>query len=39
MIVHKLTTEQKNELVGKQFAADMKFNPTQDADNNWFISV
>jgi hypothetical protein len=39
MIVHKLTTTQKGKLVGKEYATDMKFNPTQDADGFWFISV
>jgi hypothetical protein len=39
MIVHKLTTTQKGELVGKQYTTDMFFNPTQDADGFWFISV
>lgn len=39
MIVHKLTTTQKNKLVGKQYATDCFFNPTLDANNVWFISV
>jgi len=39
MIVHKLTTTQKGKLVGKQYAPDSFFNPTQDADGFWFISV
>lgn len=39
MIVHKLTTEQANTLRGKEYVKDVRFNPIQDADGNWFISV
>lgn len=39
MIVGLLTPEQKEEINGKQFAADSYFNPIQDADNNWVISI
>ena len=39
MIVHKLTTEEKDLLIGQQYVTDMYFNPTQDANDNWFISV
>ena len=34
-----LTEEQKNQLVGQQYAPDSYFNPIQDEDNNWVISV
>jgi hypothetical protein len=34
-----LTEEQKNQLVGQPFAPDSYFNPIQDEDNNWVISV
>jgi hypothetical protein len=34
-----LTIEQKDLLVGQLFAPDSYFNPVQDADDNWFISV
>lgn len=30
---------QKNQLVGQQYTADSYFNPIQDADDNWVISV
>lgn len=33
-----LSIEEKDLLVGQQFAADMYFNPIQDNDNNWVIS-
>lgn len=39
MIVHKLTLTQKNKLVGKEFTTDSFFNPTQDANGFWFISI
>lgn len=34
-----LTEIQKDELVGQQYTTDSYFNPVQDADNNWVISV
>ena len=34
-----LTLEQKNLLVGQQFATDSFFNPVQDANDNWIISL
>jgi len=39
MKVAKLTLTQKNKLVGQEYATDSYFNPTLDADGNWFISV
>ena len=34
-----LTEEQKELLIGKWFAPDSHFNPVQDINDNWFISV
>lgn len=34
-----LTIEQKDELIGKQFMLDVYFNPIQDLNNNWVISI
>jgi hypothetical protein len=34
-----LTEEQKDELVGQEFMLDVYFNPIQDANNNWVISI
>jgi hypothetical protein len=39
MNVHILTLEQKEMLVGQMWNNQAYFNPTQDADGNWFISV
>lgn len=39
MNVLKLTEEQKNLLVGKEFRDSSCFNPVLDADGNWFISI
>ena len=39
MKVLLLTQEQKESIVGQQFAPDSFFNPIQDADNNWVIST
>ena len=39
MNVYKLTIEQKDQLVGQKWNEDVFFNPAQDADGNWFISV
>jgi hypothetical protein len=38
MKVRQLTEEQKNLLEGKMYDGVQFFNPTQDADGNWFIS-
>ena len=34
-----LTVEQKDELVGQMYAPDSYFNPIQDLNDNWVISV
>jgi hypothetical protein len=34
-----LTIEQKDQLVGQLYDDDSYFNPIQDIDNNWIISV
>jgi hypothetical protein len=34
-----LTVEQKDELVGQQYAPDSYFNPIQDNADNWVISI
>lgn len=39
MIVAILTQEQKEQLVGQEYTTDSYFNPIQDANNNWVISV
>jgi predicted protein tyrosine phosphatase len=39
MIVYKLTLEQAEQLKGVEYITDMTFNPIQDADENWIISV
>jgi len=38
MKVRQLTQEQKDQLVGQTYDGVQFFNPTQDADGNWFIS-
>jgi hypothetical protein len=38
MKVRKITIEQKDLLIGQTFDGVQYFNPTLDADNNWFIS-
>jgi hypothetical protein len=38
MTVRLLTEEQKDQLVGQTYDGVQFFNPTQDADGNWFIS-
>jgi pyrroloquinoline quinone (PQQ) biosynthesis protein C len=38
MKVRKITTEQKDALIGQKWDGIQYFNPTQDADGNWFIS-
>ena len=39
MEVGLLTEQQKDEIVGKMFAPDSYFNPIQDKNNNWIISI
>jgi hypothetical protein len=39
MKVRQLTAEQKDALVGQTYDGVQFFNPTLDADGNWFISV
>lgn len=39
MIVAILTTNQKDQLQGQQYTQDSYFNPIQDANNKWVISV
>ena len=34
-----LTEEQKDLLAGQEFMVDVYFNPVQDINDNWFISV
>lgn len=34
-----LTETQKDELVGQEYAPDSYFNPIQDLNDNWVISV
>ena len=39
MNVYKLTIEQKDQLNGQKWNNQAFFNPTLDADGNWFISI
>ena len=39
MIVAKLTPEQAKKLQGVQFIEDNYFNPIQDNEDNWIISI
>ena len=39
MEVGLLTEQQKDEIVGKMFAPDSYFNPIQDKNDNWIISI
>ena len=39
MEVYKLTTEQKNALIGATYDVIQYFNPILYADENWFISI
>jgi hypothetical protein len=39
MEVHKLTTEQAEQLKGIEFMPDNLFNALQDKYNNWVISI
>lgn len=34
-----LTEEQKELLIGQQFMVDVYFNPVQDNNDNWIISI
>jgi hypothetical protein len=38
MNIAYLTVEQKDQLVGQQYAADSYFNPILDANDKWVIS-
>ena len=38
-IVYMLTEEQATQLKGVEYTTDMTFNPIQDANGNWIISV
>jgi hypothetical protein len=37
--VYQLTPEQADQLRGVQYVADMTFNPIEDANGNWIISI
>jgi hypothetical protein len=37
--VYQLTPEQADQLIGVQYVADMTFNPIEDANGNWIISI
>jgi hypothetical protein len=39
MIVAKITQKQAEELTGVQFIQDNYFNPIQDKNGNWIISL
>jgi hypothetical protein len=39
MIVAKITPQQAEELTGVQFIPDNFFNPIQDKNGNWIISL
>lgn len=39
LYVGLLTKTQKNELVGQLYAANSYYNPIQDLNDNWIISV
>jgi len=39
MIVAKITQEQADELKGVQFVPDNYFNPIEDVNGNWIISL
>jgi len=39
MNVYKLTETQKNALISQTYDGIQYFNPSLDADNNWFISI
>jgi hypothetical protein len=37
--VYQLTPEQADQLRGVEFVVDMTFNPIEDANGNWIISI
>ena len=37
--VHLLSVSEKDEITGQSYAPDSYFNPIQDANDNWVISV
>lgn len=39
MIVYKLTIAQKNQLIGVEFITDCTYNPVQDANGIWIITI
>lgn len=39
MIVAKITQEQANEIRGKEFNNGNLYNPIQDAEGNWVVSL
>lgn len=39
MTVYQLTSEQAEQLRGTMYAPDSYFNPIEDANGNWIISV
>lgn len=39
MIVHLLTEQEAQSLIGVEFIPDNYFNPILDADGNWIISI
>jgi hypothetical protein len=39
MTVFQLTPEQAEQLRGTLYAADLYYNPIQDANDNWIVSV
>jgi predicted DNA-binding transcriptional regulator len=39
LYVGLLTELQKDEIVGQLYAPDSYYNPIQDIDNNWIISI
>ena len=39
MIVYKLKSQDVDKVKGAQFATDCYFNPIQDVDGNWVISI
>ena len=39
MIVAKITEQQAKDLTGVEFQDNSFFNPIQDANGNWFISL
>ncbi len=38
MMVYRLTEQQKNTLIRREYDDGMLFNPIQDVNNNWIIS-